>query len=119
MIDDEVKQNLKEKQTWLRGLYMLLFAVFYSIAEVVIVVVILFQFLLKLFTGKTNQRLLTLGQSLSTYLYQVMLFQTFNSSDYPYPFSAWPKGAPKARKAVKKIKQENTDEDKEETDSKT
>ncbi len=117
MIDDDVKQNLKEKQTWLRGLYMILFAVFYSIAETVLILVIVFQFLLKLVSGKTNQRLLTLGQSLSTYLYQVMLFQSFNSNEYPYPFSAWPKGAPKARKAVKKTRQESKAEDKEDPGS--
>ncbi len=109
MLDDEIKKNIKEQQTWLRGLYMLLFAVFYSLAEVLLLVVVVFQFLQKLLTGKTNTQLLKLGQSLSTYLYQIWLFQTFNSEEHPYPFSAWPKGAPAAKKAVKKISKQTDD----------
>ena len=93
-MDGEIKQNLRERKTWLRGLYMLLFAVFYGVAEVVITAVVVFQFLLALFTGRTNQRLLKLGQSLSTYVYQIILFLTFNTDHHPYPFGAWPKGAP-------------------------
>jgi hypothetical protein len=91
----ELKAHLKERKTWLRGLYMLLFAIFYSVAEIVITVVVLFQFLLALFTGRTNERLLKLGQSLGTYIYQILQFLTFNSDYQPYPFGAWPKGVPK------------------------
>jgi hypothetical protein len=94
-MSNELKAHLKERKTWLRGLYMLLFAVFYSVAEIVITVIVLFQFLLALFTGRTNERLLKLGQSLGTYIYQILQFLTFNSDYHPYPFGAWPKGAPK------------------------
>ena len=94
-MSDELKEHLKERKTWLRGLYMLLFAIFYAVAEIVITVVVIFQFLLALFTGKSNERLLKLGQSLSTYVYQILQFLTFNSDYHPYPFGAWPKGAPK------------------------
>ena len=94
-MSDNLKAHLKERKTWLRGLYMLMFAIFYSIAEFVIFAVVLFQFLLALFTGHTNERLLKLGQSLSTYVYQILQFLTFNSDYHPYPFGAWPKGAPK------------------------
>jgi hypothetical protein len=47
-----------------------------------------------LFTGDTNERLLTLGQNLSTYVYQITLFLTFNSDEHPYPFGDWPDGPP-------------------------
>lgn len=94
-MSDDLKAHLKERKTWLRGLYMLLFAIFYGIAEIVITAVVLFQFLLTLFTGHTNERLLKLGQSLGTYVYQILQFLTFNSEYHPYPFGAWPRGAPK------------------------
>jgi hypothetical protein len=94
-MSDELKAHLKERKTWLRGLYMLLFAILYTVAEVVITAVVVFQFLLALFTGNSNERLLKLGQSLSTYVYQILQFLTFNSNYYPYPFGAWPKGTPK------------------------
>ena len=97
-MSNEVKENLKSQSTWMRGLYMLLFIVFSTIAEIVLAAVIIFQFLLKLFTGEVNDRLLKLGQSLSTYLYQIFLFMCFNSEYHPYPFGAWPKGEPKPAK---------------------
>lgn len=111
-MDDELKQNIKEPKTWLRGLYMLLFLVFYSVAKVIIFAVIAFQFILTLLTGKTNDRLVKLGQSLCTYLYQILTFLTFNSNEHPYPFGAWPKGAPSVKKQAKQIKEESAEETK-------
>lgn len=96
MIDDDLKKNLKSTDTWSRALYMLLFVIFYSLAEVVITAVIVFQLLLVLFSGRKNERLLKLGQSLSTYIYQVLSYLSFNSNYQPYPFGAWPKGKPKS-----------------------
>lgn len=95
-MSNDVKQNLKSQSTWIRGLYMLLYIIFSRIAELVLGVVVLFQFLLQLFTGETNERLLKLGQGLSTYVYQVFQFLSFNSEYHPYPFGAWPKGEPKS-----------------------
>jgi len=97
-MSDEIKENLKSQSTWTRGLYMLLYLIFARIAELVLIVVIVFQFLLKLFTGDTNERLLKLGQGLSTYVYQTLQYLTFNSEYQPYPFGAWPKGEPKPAK---------------------
>ncbi len=97
-MSNDVKDNLKSQSTWKRGLYMLLYIIFSRIAEIVLGVVVLFQFLLKLFTGETNERLLKLGQGLSTYVYQVFQFLTYNSEYHPYPFGAWPRGEPKPAK---------------------
>ena len=107
-MSDELKAHLKERRTWLRGLYMLLFAFFYAIAEIVITAVVIFQFLLTLFTGSTNERLLKFGQSLSTYVYQILQFLTFNAEYHPYPFGAWPKGVPKesAKQGMSSSRQE-------------
>lgn len=93
-MEKTLKENLAKDSTWMRALYMVLFAILYSIAEIVIAVVVVFQFFAVLITGKANARLLKLGQGLSTYVYQVMLFLTFNSEYHPYPLGAWPKGAP-------------------------
>jgi hypothetical protein len=98
IMSNEVKDNLKSQSTWKRGLYMLLYIIFSRVAEIVLGFVILFQFLLKLFTGETNERLLKLGQGLSTYVYQAFQFLTFNSEYHPYPFGAWPKGEPRPAK---------------------
>jgi hypothetical protein len=99
-MSNDVKENLKSQSTWIRGLYILIYGVFYTIAEIVLVAIIVFQFLLKLFTSETNERLGKLGQGLSTYIYQILQYMNFNSDYQPYPFGAWPKGEPKAAKFV-------------------
>ena len=93
---NEVTENLKNQSTWMRGLYILIYAVFYTIAEIVLFAIIIFQFLLQLFTADTNDRLRKLGQGISTYIYQILQFMTFNSDYQPYPFGAWPKSEPKS-----------------------
>ncbi|MEN8213105.1 MAG: DUF4389 domain-containing protein [Pseudomonadota bacterium] len=90
-----MKQNLVNSGTWLRGLFMLLFLLIAGVARFIIAVVALFQFFSLLFTGKTNAQLLTLGQNLSTYIYQITLFLTFNSEQRPFPFDGWPDGPPR------------------------
>ena len=99
-MSNEVKENLKSQSTWMRGLHILIFAVCYTIAEIVLFAIIVFQFLLKLFTAETNERLRKLGQGLSTYIYQILQYMNFNSDYQPYPFGAWPKGEPRAAKIV-------------------
>ncbi len=94
-MNDEIKQKILDKNTWLRGLYMLLFILISGVARFVIAVVVLFQFFSVLFTGNTNAQLLTLGQNLSTYIYQITLFLTFNSERRPFPFGDWPDGPPR------------------------
>lgn len=117
-MDERLKQHLTARATWLRGFYIVLFTIIYTIAEIVLVAVVVFQFLSTLVTGGTNQRLLALGQSLSTFVYQILCYVTFNSDTRPYPFDAWPKGEPvvaapakpKARRARKKAPTAETQE---------
>lgn len=106
-MSDDIKQNLKSQSTWMRGLYMLLYFIFSRVAELVLAAVIVFQFLLKLFTGETNERLLKLGQGLSTYIYQTFQYLTFNSEYQPYPFGAWPRGEPKPARLDNQSDSEN------------
>ena len=102
-MSSELKENLSQQSTWMRGLYMLLFALFYSIAELVFFAVVLFQFLLNLFTGNSNPRLLKLGQGIATYVYQIMQYLSYNSDYQPYPFGAWPNGEPKTGKRKNEV----------------
>ncbi|MDH3634600.1 MAG: DUF4389 domain-containing protein [Gammaproteobacteria bacterium] len=106
-MSNDVKENLKSQATWKRGLYMLLYAIFYTLAEIILVAVIIFQFLSKLFTGETNERLRKLGQGLSTYIYQILQYMNFNSEYQPYPFGAWPKGEPKPARLTEQAESTN------------
>ena len=87
---NEVTENLKDTNVWIRLLYMLLFWIIYCVAEVVLGAVVVFQFLFVLFSGNRNEKLLGFGGQLSTFIYQVLRFLTFNSETRPYPFADWP-----------------------------
>ena len=89
-MDHEVKENIKKRTTWIRLLYMLLLVILYSVAELVISAVVLFQIVLNLFTGESNKRLLLFGNQLSRYVYEILLYLTYNSENLPFPFSEWP-----------------------------
>lgn len=96
-MNPELKQRLTASDTWLRGLYIVIFAVIYSITDILLTAVVVFQFLATLFTGETNARLRAFGLSLAAYIYQIIAFMTFNSDEKPFPFSPWPEGRPLGR----------------------
>ena len=89
-INKEQKEHYKTRETWIRGVYILVFVFAYSVAEIVMGAVVFMQFMLLLFTGSKNDKLLVLGQDVSYYIYQVMRYLTFNTDEKPCPFSDWP-----------------------------
>ena len=88
-MEPELKANLGRKETWKRGLFMVLFTIIYSIAEVVVGFVILLQFLFVLVGGTVNTRLKTFGCEMAGYVYAILAFLTFNTEEKPYPFAPW------------------------------
>jgi hypothetical protein len=94
-VDREIlQQNLKRGEIWLRLLFLILFAVIYGIAEIVLGAVVLLQFGFVLITAERNPRLLRFGAELSRFMYQIFLFVTFNTDQKPFPFAEWPKETP-------------------------
>lgn len=93
-MQNEPQDANTEPSIWKRLLYMLLFLIIYGVTEIVIYAVVIFQFFAVLITGQSNQQLLVFGQSLSTFVYQIMRFLTFNSEQLPFPIGAWPKSTP-------------------------
>ena len=69
---------------------MILFAVLFSVAEVVAGVVVVVQFLFKLFTGRANEELQSFGHNLAVFFRQIIDFQTYHSDERPYPWAPWP-----------------------------
>ena len=94
MTNEETRSNLKDsikkRSTWLRGLYMLLFMIVWGLAELLVFTVIVFQFISMALSGKTNGRLLTFGRNLSAFVYEILMYLTYNREDKPFPFSDWP-----------------------------
>lgn len=95
-MDDKTKKSLTNLETWKRGLFMVVFAIISGVAKLLVTLVAIFQFITVLFKGQTNETTLPLGQSLSTYIYQITLFLTFNTDEMPFPFKDYPDGAPES-----------------------
>lgn len=89
-MDQETKSRLSDRSIWVRILYMVIMVIAYSVAETVLVVVSIFQFLTVLITGSVNETLQRFGANLSTYQYTILQFATFNREDLPFPFNDWP-----------------------------
>jgi hypothetical protein len=93
-MDEHMKSRLTSSDVWVRGLYMLFFAIAWGLAEVVLSFCVVFQFIGVLFTGSANQRLLRFGQNLSRYHYRIAQFVSFNTEEKPFPFADWPDDEP-------------------------
>ena len=89
-MDDDLKQNLTAGETWVRGLFILMFVFMLVVARLVTGAVVVIQFLFTVFTGQINDNLKTFGASLARYVYNCLLFVTYNSDDKPFPFGEWP-----------------------------
>ena len=82
-------EHAGKKETWKRGAYMVLFTVIYGIAEVIVGMTIVLQFLFVLVGGEKNGRLQSFGWELSRYIYAILQYLTFNTEEKPYPFAPW------------------------------
>lgn len=88
-MENQTRDNLTDKSTWMRLLYIALFTLAFNIAELLIAITVLVQFLSVLFTKKPNERLQTLGRDLGAYVQDVVWFLTYQSDHMPYPVSDW------------------------------
>jgi len=89
-MDNALKSNLLSGKHWLRLVFMLLFGGILQLATLLMWVLVTLQFLFSLVTGKDNDQLRRFGGSLSIFIYQSLMFLTYNREDKPFPFSDWP-----------------------------
>ena len=87
-----VKENAKNSDTWLRGLFILVFGVIFYVLYGVIWLLVIFQFVTKVLTGALNQQLSDFSISLTRFAFQILRYITFQSEVRPFPFSSWPTG---------------------------
>ena len=88
------KGTLSNSNTWVRLAYMFVFTLLVMAARLVITLVVIVQFLLVLVTGSDNENLRNLGQGLGKWVYQTVMFLTFNTDSKPFPFDEWPEVDP-------------------------
>ena len=88
-----VKENLKNPDVWLRGLFILIFGVILYFAVILVWLVVAFQFVTKLLTGDLNRQVADFNGGLLRYISLILGYITFQSDDKPFPFSPWPEKA--------------------------
>jgi hypothetical protein len=91
--DDQasIEENLRNRSTWKRFLFMIVVAVLFWLGVVVGVIVILLQFFWVLFTGRTKKEFSAVGRQLAEYSREIVLYMSFNTDERPFPFDRdWP-----------------------------
>ncbi|HKK15653.1 MAG TPA: DUF4389 domain-containing protein [Gammaproteobacteria bacterium] len=86
----DVKENVRNVDTWMRGLFIVIFGVIFYFLVIIIWLLVIFQFLTKVMTGNLNQYLDNFSVGLTEYTLQILNYVTFRSNDRPFPFSPLP-----------------------------
>lgn len=86
----DVKQNLRNIDNWLRGLFIVVFAVIFYFLVGIIWLLVIFQFLTTVITGKLNNQLEKFSGVLTDYALQILAYVTYQADLKPFPFSPLP-----------------------------
>lgn len=88
--EEDLKRHVKDKDTWLRFIYLVVFGVAFYLSILLTFATSIFQFLTKLFSGSSFTGLSEFGGNLATYQSDVTRFLTFASDEKPFPFAPFP-----------------------------
>lgn len=87
----EVEEKRPSKRpVWMRGLFMLLLMMAFWVAQWLLWVVAIIQFLWMFFADESNAFLKRFGHSLGTWLGETAQFVSCASEEKPFPWKAWP-----------------------------
>jgi len=75
--EEDLKKNVKDKDTWLRFVYLVVFGVAFYLSILLTFAASIFQFLAKLFSGSAFHGLSEFGENLA-------------SDEKPFPFAPFP-----------------------------
>jgi hypothetical protein len=89
-IDADKERSTERSGAWKRGLFMLLLAVAFGVAQSLLFLLALVQFLWLLFAGERNQFLVRFGSSLSVWFADAARFLSCASEEMPFPWRRWP-----------------------------
>ncbi|WNV03974.1 DUF4389 domain-containing protein [Candidatus Methylospira mobilis] len=85
--NDDDENTVVTRNAFIRALFMAVFFALFMGARFFLWLIVLFQFLSHLFTGKPSQAGTRWGAGISAWIYAVMLFMTYNTERMPFPFS--------------------------------
>ncbi len=106
-----MKENVKNVDTWMRGLFIIIFGIIFYVLIGIIWLLVIFQFVTKVITGNLNAQLEKFSGTLTAYTRQILDYVTFRSEVRPFPFSPMPEddgGAATAGERKRKPKEQTT-----------
>lgn len=87
----DLRTELTATAKWVRLLYIVLYALMFQVAELVLGLTVAVQFLWHLFTGRVNDSLRDFGHRLGAWIAEAVRFATYASDARPWPFgNPWP-----------------------------
>ena len=93
-IDNTTREPVPEvvkPDTWKRGLIMLVFILAFGVAQSLLYLTAVVQFLWLLLTKERNGLLVGFGKSLALWLAETARYLCCATDEKPFPWSAWPK----------------------------
>lgn len=93
-MDPKLKTNLLNFQTYQRFALMLVFVLIYSVVELVIYAVALFQIVSLLVVGAVHDELRNFSRKMTAFAYDILTYLTFEHDKTPFPFQPWGYGTP-------------------------
>jgi len=82
---------IANRNNWMRGILMLVFAFVLGLLKLVVGLMALFQFGSLLLTGEPNRPLQNFGRGLAVYGHDLIAYLTCASDHLPFPFTEWPR----------------------------
>ena len=87
---EQRKSSFGDTAIWMRGLYMLLLMLAFGVAQMLLCVTTIAQFLWLLFSGEPKEQLTHFGRSLARWMGNTALFLTSATDVKPFPWAPWP-----------------------------
>jgi uncharacterized protein DUF4389 len=87
---EQRKSSFGDSAVWMRGLYMLLLVLAFGVAQTLLCVTAIAQFLWLLFAGEANSQIAQFGSSLSRWLADAARYLSCASDAKPFPWAPWP-----------------------------
>ena len=86
----DIKENVKKTDTWIRGLFIIVYGVVFYFLYLIIWLFVVFQFITKVITGDLNKNLSDTSGWLTDYAMQILAYITFQSDEKPWPIGPMP-----------------------------
>ena len=87
---EALKNNLKSEAFWLRLVFMLLSLLLVEVAASILVLLVIAQFLYRLFNESSHHTILEFSNSLGRFILHSYRFLSYQTESKPFPFNDWP-----------------------------